>query len=145
MPGPEARGGKGPGESKVKRARNTVKIILLSATAIILASCAGYRPEPLTKAQIAGEAAFTLLHVMDWGQTLKTTDDPDYYEATNLLLGKDPSRGSVNLVMGAGLVLHPVVTYILPSKYRWWWIGPTTAAQAGLVIHNHSIGLGWGF
>jgi len=119
-----------------------MKWLLIISLAFI--GCAGYHPQPLTKAQIAGEIAFEALHLIDWGQTLDIENHDGMYE-WNPLMGRHPSRGRVNLVMGAIAVVHPVITWAIPSEYRWWWIGGSSAASAWAVVHNDRLGLNINF
>jgi hypothetical protein len=106
----------------------------------VFIGCAGYHPQPLTKAQIAGEVAFEVLHAIDWGQTLDIAGSDEYYEM-NPIIGRYPSRGRVNLVMCATAIGHPIVTWLIPDSWRWWWIGGTSVGKAVTVIHNNRIGL----
>ena len=119
--------------------------ITLIITCLLLVSCAGYRPEPLTKWQIAGEAAWLTLHTIDWGQTLTIADNPDKHSERNPILGEHPSRGSVNLYMGAWWIAHPIITYLLPSDWRKYWIGGSLIGTGYCVFHNNSVGIGVGF
>ena len=121
---------------------------------LLLVGCAGYKPAPLTKGQIVGEVAWQVIHVVDWGQTLDIAANPDRYHEINPIIGRHPSRGRVNLYMGASAILHPVVTWLLPEKAevfgfefnpRWVWLGGTIATSGACVINNNSIGLRFGF
>lgn len=124
-----------------------MKPLLALLTCILLISCAGR--QPLTKSQWVGEAAWQAIHVIDWGQTLNIADNPDYHEK-NPLIGRHPSRGKVNLYMGASAIIHPIITYLLPEDYkvlginihpRWLWIGGTITTSGLCVINNNAIGL----
>jgi len=57
---------------------------------------------------------------MDWRQTVQIARNPDRYWERNPLLGEHPSEQRVNLHFLVGAILHPIVTEILPSKYRLW-------------------------
>ena len=121
---------------------------------ILLTSCAGYEPTPLTTNQIVGEVAWQAIHIVDWGQTLDIADNPDRYHEINPIIGRHPSRGRVNMYMGASALLHPLVTYMLPEEAeilgfefnpRWVWLGGTIATSGACVINNQSIGLKMAF
>ena len=112
---------------------------------LLFIGCAGYKPTPLTTNQVLGEVAWQAIHIVDWGQTLSIADNPDEYKEYNPLIGKHPSRGRVNIVMLAGAVVHPLVTYAIPSEYRAYWLGGTIAASGLCVISNNSIGLKMNF
>jgi hypothetical protein len=120
-----------------------MKTLIILLAAFIVVSCAGRKP--LTKSQWVGEAAWQVIHVIDWGQTLSIADNPDKYHEINPLIGKHPSRGRVNTYMLASAALHPLVTYVLPSEYRWYWLGGTLTLSTACVINNNSIGLKIGF
>ena len=116
-------------------------IVLLAL--ILLVSCANRKP--LTKSQIVGEVAWQVIHVIDWGQTLDIADNPDRYHEINPLIGRHPSRSKVNAYMAASALIHPVVTYFIPTEYRWYWLGGTLALSTACVVNNNAIGLSLGF
>lgn len=97
--------------------------------------------EPLNRNEVIAETAFVGLAVLDWNQTLQIAKHPDRYSETNPVIGHHPSTERVNLLMPAGIVLHALVTYALPRKYRpFWqyvWIGEETAC----VYQNWKSGL----
>ena len=112
---------------------------------LLFIGCAGYKPTPLTTNQIVGEVAWQAIHVVDWGQTLDIADNPNEYQEVNPLMGKHPSRGKVNIYMASSALLHPLVTYLIPHKWRWYWIGGTIVTSGACVINNNSIGLKMNF
>lgn len=94
-----------------------------------------------TKADTAREVAWEVLHLVDWGQTLDIARNPQRFYEINPTLGRHPSVGKVNLYMGAWAVAHPVVSYILPKKYRLYWQWGTIFVTTGCVINNQIIGV----
>ena len=100
-----------------------------------------YRPDPWTKSQAIAQGAVTLLSVIDWGQSLDIADNPDQYREINPALGDHPDRGRVNLYFACSILIKAVVTWLLPSKWRKYWLGGNIAASGYLVEHNQSIGL----
>ena len=95
----------------------------------------------LSREELIAETAFVGLAILDWNQTIQVAKHPDRYSETNPVIGKHPSVERVNLLMPAGIVLHALVTYALPRKYRpFWqyvWIGEETAC----VYQNWKSGL----
>jgi len=96
--------------------------------------------DPLTKTDIALEAVYLALHVVDWGQTLYISDNPEYHDHCPAL-GKHPSRAKVNLWFASTAILHPVVTYMLPKEYRPYWQGGTIAMEVACTLNNRKCGI----
>ena len=120
-----------------------MKPLFVLLTMLLIVSCAGRKP--LTKSQWVGEAAWQAIHVLDWGQTLSIADNPDEYHELNPLIGRHPSRGKVNTYMLASALIHPLITYAIPTEYRWYWLGGTLTLSSACVINNKAIGLKLGF
>jgi len=98
-----------------------------------------------SKTDLALEAGFLALHGIDWAQTNKIASNPDKWHEHNPILGKHPSHGDVNALMGATMVLQPLVAHLLPPPYRRAWIIGTTVVKVGCVANNLGAGIGWGF
>lgn len=96
-----------------------------------------------TKMEIGMEAVYVAAHIIDWGQTLDIADNPDiYWEEVNCpMLGKHPSRGRVNKVFAAGLILQPIIAHVLPHDLRKLWILSGIALEVSCIHGNQSIGL----
>ena len=107
--------------------------------------CMGCQTAKWDKTELAMEAGFLTLHGIDWAQSLKIARNPGEYHEHNPLLGKHPSEGNVNMVMGAWTVIQPVIAHLLPSNWRKGFIAASGLVKLGAVINNASIGLGWGF
>lgn len=107
-----------------------------------------------TATDTALQATYTVLHVMDWSQTLHIARNHvhcypngtgiacalDYED--NSLLGEHPSIGLVNSYFASTLVLHTAVSYILPKPYRTIWQAITIGIEYGTVQHNRRTGIG---
>lgn len=107
--------------------------------------------EKWSKTDIALETTWQILHVMDWRQTVQIARNPNQYWERNPLLGGHPSEQKVNLHFLVGTVLHPIVTEVLPSKYRLWgiewkpriiWESISIGMSGTCILNNFSIGLG---
>lgn len=94
-----------------------------------------------TQTDTSREVIWLGLHIIDWGQTLDAARNPQQYKEINPVIGTHPSVGKVNIYMGAWVTAHPVISYILPPKWRlyWQWIG--IIVKTGCVINNNAIGL----
>ena len=95
----------------------------------------------LNRNEIIAETVFVGLAVLDWNQTLQIAKHPDEYSETNFIIGEHPSEGRVNILMPAGIVLHALVTYALPRKYRSFWQYVWIGEEAACVYQNWRTGL----
>ena len=95
----------------------------------------------LNHEEIIAETVFVGLAVLDWNQTLQIAKHPDEYSETNFIIGEHPSEGRVNILMPAGIVLHALVTYALPRKYRSFWQYVWIGEEAACVYQNWRTGL----
>lgn len=129
-----------------------IKGFILIALLLIPLNVYGF--ERLNAEEIALEAAWEVLHVIDYGQTLQIAMEPDRYWELNPVLGKHPSVDSVHVYMLGSALLHPVITYVLPRKVdvfgvevpvRRIWQGISIGMSGACVVNNFSIGLGMGF
>jgi len=109
------------------------------------------RADDWTKGDVALEVAWGVAHIVDWGTTrdLSKRYDEGLYE-TNFILGRHPSTSKVDLYMGACMVLHPMVTDLLPKHAttlgidwnpRAAWQYVTIGVSAGAAGSNLSLGL----
>ena len=92
------------------------------------------------KADTGREVLFEALHLVDWHQTLEIASN-DKYTERNPILGKYPSKSEVHLYMGAVLILHPVVSYLLPDKWREGWQYLSIGATGSCVYFNFVTGI----
>jgi hypothetical protein len=94
-----------------------------------------------SKTDIALQSTYTMLHIIDWGQTLDISKNSDKYWEINPILGKHPSVSKVNIYMGTSLAIYYIVNYFLPSDYRLLVESSSVILKASLVSHNYKIGL----
>lgn len=90
------------------------------------------------------EVTSELVLSMDWNQTLQIKNHPDQHE-TNVMLGQHPTDQSINQYFLAELVLHPIVTYLLPEKVRPYFQLITIGYEGNAVYQNTTLGLKLGF
>ena len=111
-------------------------IILSVGIFIILTGCATW-----TKEQVLLQGVASTLKIIDWGQTLDIADKPDRYEETNPILGKHPSRAEVNRYFGYSVGTQLLITHLLPSEWRKFWLGGWIGVSGYYVNHNYGVGL----
>ena len=87
------------------------------------------------------QATWTVLHIVDWGQTLDIAKNPQQYHENNPILGGHPSVGRVNSYMAAGLIINPLIVHVLPSKWRPYFQGLSIGVTTGCVVNNYRVGL----
>ena len=87
------------------------------------------------------QATWTVLHIVDWGQTLDIAKNPDKFHENNPFIGEHPSVGKVNLYMGSGIFINPLITHVLPSKWRPYFQGLSIGVTTGCVVNNYRVGL----
>lgn len=106
-----------------------------------------------TRFNTFNEIAFTTLVLMDMGQTLDFISKKDVilydenknkyryriYEG-NPLLGKNPSPLRVKASCLWAIIIHPIISYYLPSEYRSYWQGITIGLELNAVWLNYSSG-----
>jgi len=114
--------------------------LLLCALCVNCASI-DYRPDPWTREQAIAQGAVTLLQVIDWGQTLDVSENPDKYREINPVLGDHPDRGRVNIYFACSILIKAAITWLLPTKWRKYWLAGNIAASGYLVKHNYNAGI----
>ena len=91
------------------------------------------------------EMTYQVFHFIDWRQTRWIAKHPDDYCELNPILGKHPSTTEVDLYFIGTALLHPLITDLLPEKYRPIWQGITIGMSATCVGWNFSLGIGFDF
>lgn len=94
-----------------------------------------------SRQDVALQATYAVLHVVDWGQTRYIAGHPEEFYEHNPILGRHPSEGEVNAYFAGTLVAHTLVTHFLPAKYRPWWQGVTIAVEGAAVGWNFNAGI----
>ena len=99
--------------------------------------------------EITMEVSWQVLHAVDWAQTRQIVNQDDYWEM-NSMIGRDPTRGKVNLMMGIFAVSHLIISHVLPVKAeifefrfnpRRMWQAVTIGSTAKNVQGNYRIGI----
>lgn len=91
-------------------------IVALVAWLILSIPChAGDWSTTDTAFEIASEATF----LADWSITLDALNHEDAYCVNPLQGGHSPDRAKINLWFSSMLILHPIVSYVLPTEYSY--------------------------
>lgn len=61
---------------------------------------------------------------------------------SNKALGKYPSKRDVNIHFARWLIIHPVISYLLPKPYRTIWQSVYIGYEYDVVQNNRRVGLG---
>ena len=119
-----------------------IKYILL---VILLTGCATFdefnRPDPWTEDQVVLQGVATALGVMDWKQTLYVADHPDEYYEVNPIIGKHPDRSRVNAYFALVIPARILVTWLIPSEWRKYWLGSNMLISGYMVYNNYKVGI----
>ena len=115
-----------------------MKFIMRIIIFLLLLSANVYGEELKDSVRV-GLFAYTVLNVADIMQTAYIYDHEEYYEM-NPLLSKDMY---LPIMMTTNILLYYIVKKIDPNRQN-WIIWPVVIIKAGLVVHNHSIGIGFG-
>lgn len=94
-----------------------------------------------TRNQIAMQTVATTLIIIDWGQTLHVSENPDRYSERNPFFDEHPSRSQVNRYVATALIGQLLISHFLPSKLRNWWLAGIIFVEASAVTHNYSMGV----
>lgn len=133
-------------------------------TILLLASTADAEWD---KTDTALQATYTVLHIIDWGQTRWIAKNPYIYNdktfttsygeiihysdsfkenpEANFILGRHPSVNKVNIYFASTLIAHTTVSYILPKKYRTYWQLTTIGFESAVIGHNFKAGIKFEF
>ena len=84
--------------------------------ALLLTAGTAQAADPWTRQDVALQATYATLHVLDWGQTRYIADHPREHYERNPILGRHPSRGRVDAYFATTLALHTLVTHLLPAR-----------------------------
>ncbi len=116
----------------------TLFIILIVILACLPLDCEG--AEPWTKEEVTYQIADEILFYIDRCQTQEAVMHG--FKEHNFILGKHPSRQTIDNYFIAVGIIHPVITHYLPRKYKMIWLKSTTMLQY-IVIMNNGFKLKW--
>lgn len=110
-------------------------IIAVSIVSLISLSKDGYANNWETK-DTTLELSYYGLHIMDWAQTRYIALHPEEYKETNIILGEDSSIEKIDIYFASTLILHTIISYLLPDNFRLYWQISTISLEGGCIIHN---------
>ena len=116
-----------------------LKLLLL--VVIVLLPSNSFAFDEWSKRDYTLQATWTVLHIVDWGQTLDIAKNPDNFHENNPFIGEHPSVRKVNLLMGSSTIINPLITHVLPSRWRPYFQGLSLAVTTGCVVNNYKLGL----
>ncbi len=90
---------------------------------------------------VALEAGYLTLHVLDWGQSLDIVGRHKVYHERNPFLGKHPSRDEVNSYFALTALAHVAIANGLAAPARTYFQLITIGVEAAVAGNNYRIGL----
>ncbi len=87
------------------------------------------------------QTVYTILHLVDWGQSRHVAKNPDLFYETNGVLGRHPDPGRVDRYFALTLAAHYFIADWLPPKARSWFQRGTIVLETGAVAHNFQLGV----
>lgn len=116
---------------------------------VLLVSTPSFAADEWTTQDTILQSVYTMLHVVDWGQTYNftqrqdqdmTTGEVTIYTESNPIMGNRPHRDTVNIYFATSLVAHAAISYTLPRPWREYWQGFGIGLEASMVGWNASLG-----
>ncbi len=86
------------------------------------------------------EGAFLVTTCLDWSQTKSLIKNKRNVEI-NPILGKRPSQARIDSYFFSAIMLHGLITYVLPHDYRKIWLANWVAIEFHVVNRNFRVGL----
>lgn len=100
-----------------------------------------------TTADTYREATFLTLLVIDYSQTSYVAKHPELYkeDVSKWAIGQHPSPETVTTYFSIIAIVHPIISYYLPSSWRSAFQYVTIGEKIPAVIGNASIGIKMSF
>lgn len=115
----------------------------LAAIVVLSLTIAKCHADEWTHGEVAAEATYLTLHVIDWRQTVYITKHPERLYETNPMLGRRPSESRVNTWFLSMAFAQIGIANLLPRDWRRIWIGSGIVLEASMTAHNEAIGVGF--
>jgi hypothetical protein len=113
---------------------------------VILACTSLFAADPWTKCQVAMEVGYQLALICDWKQTTgfqrtwgASPSGGVIVEEANPLLGRRPSRATINNWCIISALGHVAVSHYLSTKWRTRWQSATMTIEIAVVAHNQAM------
>jgi len=129
---------------------------------VLLLSSNSFAYDKWTTTDTVLQSVYVALHTTDWVQsrwiakhgyieTPFARTNPDgsavfgrsyvEHKEGNVLLGEHPHKDKVDIYFASTLILHTLVSYLLPSNYRHIWQGVTIGMEGTAIGHNVRAGV----
>jgi hypothetical protein len=108
---------------------------------VIFTSTAAFAGDKWDSTDYALLAASTVTLAMDWQQTRYIARNPDRFYERNRILGRYPSRQSIDLYFVSVLLTEIIVADLLPSKWRKVFLAGVAIGEGGVVAYNFQMGV----
>ncbi len=82
---------------------------------------------------------------IDWLQTRYIAAHAEQFQETNRMLGQHPSMGRVDAYFACGIAGIAVVSQVLPTPARRWFLGNVATLEFAVLAGNRRIGIGMQF
>lgn len=92
-----------------------------------------------SQTEIALEATFLILCLIDWAQTKAFRYEGRYEK--NPWLGREPSQQKVDTYIPTGMLLHATFTYFLPERLREPFQIVSIVGELDAIYNNHMHGV----
>jgi hypothetical protein len=109
-----------------------MKILILIILFPAIASAQYF--EPFTTQDYVLQSIYTAVTVIDWAQTKDFVSQG--IEERNIILGKYPSQDRIDILIFSAIVVHGLITYALPRKYRFYWQSPWIVTEYVAVCYT---------
>lgn len=129
-----------------------MKTLIIIAMILVAQTCFAF--DEWTTKDTALQTAYTVLHVIDWGQTANQAkrnwsyqiNSPGYAanmtrDENNFILGKRPNESTVHLYFAGTLAAHTAISYMLPRGWREAWQGAGIGLEVWAVGANYNVGI----
>jgi hypothetical protein len=87
------------------------------------------------------QLTYSVLYILDWGQTRYIAKHPETYYEKNIFFGRHPSVGQVDTYFFNTLWLHAGISYLLSQPYRKYWQCIWIIREAHAVGNNYMMGI----
>lgn len=101
--------------------------------------------ENFSNEDIILQSIYTGVSLIDWIQTKKLRETE--HKELNPILGSDPDQETIDSLILSGIIVHGLIGYILPKKYRSYWQMFFIGVETHTIVdnHNHGVRISFGF
>lgn len=120
-----------------------MKSLIISLVLILILPFTSLAADEWDKEDFALISTFITATIIDWGQTRDIVKryDENYYEKTNIFLGKHPSINQVDTYMPLAIISITTIAHFLSKDLRKKILYGISFLEFGTIYNNHKIGL----